>query len=344
MKTPALWLLPLSLFWTTASLAAPPADRLWDAAERLEEQGLTVAPGVKVGATVEVEGSAARQDGKTDTDLVLATAEAWLEVDLAPGVKAEASVLWEQNDTEPAELDTAFIELGGTDEIPLRLSAGRMYLPFGAFNSFMISDPLTLELGETREEAVAIAYDTERWNAWIGAFSGERSSASGIKNAVAALAWTPCDGLTMGTSYSTDIGEGAGYLDDLGGASGSGRTPGLSVYLLLERAPVSVALEYLGACGSLTWRDADNELLSARPRAWHVDVAYELSEVWTAALRYEESYRFKPDEMPRRQCGAALSWQVAPCTTLGLEYLFGTFAAADTGNRHLVTAQLAIAF
>jgi len=36
------------------------------------------------------------------------------------------------------------------------LTAGQLYVPFGAFETGLISDPLTLEIGETRESTVLL--------------------------------------------------------------------------------------------------------------------------------------------------------------------------------------------
>ena len=149
-----------------------------------------------------------------------------------------AALFWEEGDADSLDVDAAYIELGGVEACPLTVSAGRMYLPFGAFNSLLVSDPLTLELGETRETAVALSGEWNGLTAWVGAFAGERDDAENIENAAAALSWSPLEGLTLGISALTDLGEAAGYLDDLNdhlaNEGATDKAVGVSAFLHLE--------------------------------------------------------------------------------------------------------------
>ena len=318
-------------------------------AARAEEwEGLQLAPGVGLGVLVEVEAAYEKSGAEESTDANVATCEIGLEAEPLEGVRGEAALLWEEGDSDSLDVDAAFIELGGTETMPVAVSAGRLYLPFGAFNSFMVSDPLTLELGETRETAVALSGEWKSITAWAGAFAGEREDAEDIENAAAALGWSPVEGLTLGVSALSDLGEGGGYVDDLNDViAGEGRAEkaaGLSAFLLLERGDWSLAAEVLGAAEDLAWTDAEGETTSLRPRAWHVDVAYAFNPAWSAAARYEGSKEFKTDEMPEHQGGAALFWRVNPFAVLGAEYLYGTFEDEASDGRHLATVQLALEF
>ena len=318
------------------------------AARADEWEGLQLAPGVGLGVLVEVEAAYEQTGDEESTDASVATFEVGLEAEPLEGVRGEAALLWEEGDSDSLDVDAAFIELGGTEALPLTVSAGRMYLPFGAFNSFVVSDPLTLELGETRETAVALSGEWRGFTAWVGAFAGEREDAENIENAAAALGWSPVEGLTLGISALSDLGEGAGYVDDLNdvlaGEGTAEKAAGLSAFLLLERGAWSLAAEVLGAAEDLEWTDAEGAATALRPQAWHVDAAYAFNDAWTAAARYEGSREFKADEMPEHQGGAALFWQVNAFATLGAEYLYGTFADEAADDRHLATLQLALEF
>jgi len=70
-------------------------------------------------------------------------------------------------------VDEGYILLDGGDEIPLYLKAGEMYVPFGSFESNMISDPLTLEMGETRETALEIGFESNGFYGALYAFNGD---------------------------------------------------------------------------------------------------------------------------------------------------------------------------
>ncbi|MBW1959235.1 MAG: LbtU family siderophore porin, partial [Deltaproteobacteria bacterium] len=88
------------------------------------------------------------------SDITLATVELGVDVDITKHVKGHVLFLWEEDDTEPVDVDEGFITLDGADVVPLYLNVGKLYVPFGNFESHFISDPLTLELGETRESAL----------------------------------------------------------------------------------------------------------------------------------------------------------------------------------------------
>lgn len=335
--------------WRTVATAAVCALAAAAGAEEVtaEWEGMEWAPGVGIGVLVEVEASLEEQDGEEASDVNVATFEVGLEAEPMEGVRGEAALLWEEG--EEVDIDVAIIELGGTDAVPLVLSAGRMYLPFGVYNSLMVSDPLTLELGETRETAVALSGEWRGFAAWAGAFAGELEDAEEVAKGAAALAWSPADGLTLGVSVLSDLGEGGGYVDDLNEVLEGGGTyadaAGFSAFVQLELDTLTVAAEYLGAVDELEWSDAGGETTTKRrPQAWHVDVAWAFADDWTVAVRYEGSKEFKTDEMPEHQGGAALFWQVHELATIGVEYLYGTFGDAETEARQVATVQLALEF
>lgn len=348
MRSSLTMMMTMALLYTPRMWSEPEQQYLGDVLDARDKNRLHLAPGITVGTTIETEASFTQQGDEDASDLALATFELSLEAALRPGVTGKASLLWEEDETEPIDLDTGYIELGGTAAMPFVLSAGRMYLPYGGFNSFLISDPLTLELGETRETALALAHETEWYHAWVGAFAGELESAGGIENAVAAIDFTPLEWLSVGASWTTDIGEGVGHVGELNetlSADGAyTSTQGVSLHLLLEIAPISVAIESLGAIEDLAVRDANGAETVTRPEAWHIDVAYAASDAWTCALRYEGAREFKPEEMPEHQWGLGVSWQANRFMTVGIEYLYGTFSPSDVDDRHMATTQLAVAF
>lgn len=311
-------------------------------------EGIELVPGLGLGAQVEVEASLEKQGSDENSDINVTTFEVGLEAAPMDGVRGEVTLLWEEGETDSLEVDSAVLTLGGTEDIPLAVSAGRMYLPFGAFNSLMVSDPLPLELGETRETAVALCGEWMGFEAWAGAFTGELDDAEDITKGAAAVAWRPVEGLALGVSVLSHIGEGGGYVDDLNQVladSGSyDDAPGVSTFVMLELNPVTIAAEYLGAVKDMKWTDAEGQTTSAQPQAWHLDVAWAFTDNWSAAVRYEGSKKFKSDEMPEHQGGAALFWQVNAFVTIGLEYLYGTFDAEDVDDRQLATVQVALEF
>ena len=145
------------------------ADALLERIEKLEHrQGLFSRPWMQhiaISGVLEAEAGYVRTDYKNpadadtdETDAVLATMELCIDADLTDYVSGHMVFLWEEDDTEPVDLDTGFITVSGGDKLPVYVNLGKMYLPFGMFESFMISDPLPLELAETRESAIQAGF------------------------------------------------------------------------------------------------------------------------------------------------------------------------------------------
>jgi len=112
-------------------------------------------------------------DDERSSDIVLATLELGVDADISKHVKGHILFLFEEDDTEPIEVDEGIISIDGEDVLPLYLNAGRMYVPFGRFESHFISDPLTLELGETRESAALAGFVNDWVELSLGIFNGD---------------------------------------------------------------------------------------------------------------------------------------------------------------------------
>lgn len=139
--------------------------------EKITPEGIEVIPGLMyIGTLMEVEAEYREQDGQESSDLKLSTFELGLEVKAHELLKGYALLLWEQDDTEPIDLDEAYLVLGDGKGMPLSLTAGRFYLPFGMFYSHFITDPITLELGETRKTAAMLGYTHDYFDIHAGAF------------------------------------------------------------------------------------------------------------------------------------------------------------------------------
>ncbi|MEE8300436.1 MAG: LbtU family siderophore porin [Desulfatiglandales bacterium] len=118
-------------------------------------------------------------DDERSSDIVLATVELGVDADIAKHVKGHILFLFEEDDTEPIEVDEGIISIDGEDVLPLYLNAGTMYVPFGRFESHFISDPLTLELGETRESAVLGGFANDWVELSLGTFNGDIDETGG---------------------------------------------------------------------------------------------------------------------------------------------------------------------
>ncbi len=115
----------------------------------------TLTDRVELSALVEVEVNATDDDiadpGEDTSDITLATVEIGLDAQLSKWSSGHILLLYgEGEEDDHIIVDEGTITLGNLDEFPVYLTAGKMYVPFGSFESNMISDPLTSTLGGYR--------------------------------------------------------------------------------------------------------------------------------------------------------------------------------------------------
>ncbi len=302
---------------------------------------------ISFGGLVEVELSQASggPDSETSSDIVAATVELSVDAEINDSVNAHVLLLWEEDDTDPIAMDEATIEV--TSPYGLVITGGKMYVPFGVFNSHFVSDPITLELGETNESAILVSYETGIFSGSVGIFNGDIDSnkENVIDDFVLSVTATPMKDLTVGVSYITDIAEGDIGLttnpdvDSVGGI-------GLSATYVYDR--FTIEFEYVGALEDFNVNDLndDGDGNGDRPSAFNLEVAYQLNDKTEIAGKYESSSEMF--DQPESQVGAVASYELFPHTAVAIEYLFGeydsSFATAGAEDRHLLTGQIAVEF
>ncbi len=336
------------------------ADRVRRVEEQLEKKPLlgTLSERLTFSGVVEVEAGYESidfadpdVDDEESSDITLATVELGVDADIAKHVGGHVLFLWEEDDTEEVVVDEGFIILDGEDVVPLYLNAGKMYVPFGYYESHFISDPLTLELGETRESAVKVGFANDMFDLCLAGFNGdidETGEDDHIKGYVASATFTlpeeslPDLGLMAGVSYISNLadsdgleGETPGEVADHVGGLGSFVSVSYQERFFLEA-------EYVGAldtfeAGELSF-DGGKDY---EPKAWNLELAFVPIEDLELALRYEGGDDLG-DLLPETQYGAAITYSLFANTSIALEYLHGEFENDD--ERDLLTTQLAIEF
>lgn len=80
-------------------------------------------------------------------------------------------------------VNKAFITIGDFNKSPFYASVGQYYVPFGAYSSAMITDPLTKSLARTKARAITLGIQQQSENAFAGsvyAFQGDtKTNANG---------------------------------------------------------------------------------------------------------------------------------------------------------------------
>jgi hypothetical protein len=264
--------------------------------EKRDIANLHLGNGISVGALLEAEAAIGNEAGQDVSDITLATFELSIEAELNKFISANAVLLWEEDDTEPVDLDVGIITLGGKNDIAWSIELGKLYIPFGSFHSHFVSDPLTLELGETRKSAIIAGYNLGQISVHLGSFNGDidNSDTDKIDDLIASATLTPADGLEIGGFWISDLGETDGLVNGiLENISASGesekitysKTGGAGGFIHLELGKTIFDVEYITAIG-----DFNAGLLGddkQKPDAWNFEAAYVVREDIEVAAKYE---------------------------------------------------------
>lgn len=308
----------------------------------------SLADKIEVHGLIEVEAAYNKPEGGDESsDLALATVELGLDIQATDYLGGHILLLWEEGETEPVDLDEAIIRL--TYPRPLfgltaGFTGGKMYVPFGKFNSFMVTDPLTLDLGETNQSAGMFTLEGAKWLLQAGAFSGETDTTGDndtIDGFVAALEIQPTEQLGFGVSLISDIAESdIALVDDEDLYEES--VMGAAAYISWQIGQFGLEAEYVTALDTFdTALIGLTDLSGDRPEAWNLELAWMPNDRWQVAGRFEQAKDFQDDAT---RYGGTVSYGLFEHAVLALEYLHSDAKGPDADPDHTVTAQLAFEF
>ena len=226
-------------------------------------------------------------------------------------------------DKRPDRLHVDELTFGYTSE-NFDAAVGRMTLPFGRFETALLSDPQTLEIGETQTEFGAHAvYRTGDVHFGAAAFNGNLRSIAPDRAGYAAYAGWEIEPLqlTLGYLSAQHAGKDAPALVDLAAALHTG-------------------VWFVGA----EWVGAPHTGRGQQPRALHVEVGREFGSVWGAGLRYQQTSRFEVlDEGSGRfrEWAVGLNRELFELVHLGVEYAVGD---EDGPRQHLTLVRLTVEY
>ncbi len=323
--------------------------KLGEAIEKKRGEAAGWFEGIEIAGLIEVEaGYFEPYDGPSESDIVLATFELGIASQVTDWVEVGASLLYEEDDTD-LEVDLAFITIYNPDVAPVFLTAGQFYVPFGAYETNLIDDPLTLEIGETRETAAQLGFVYEGFGGSVYAFNGDNK----VKGKSRIDSW----GANLNYAWENDdwgIGVGAGYINDLGDSDSLqdtvndnrnatleeliededtradtfstdplDRTAGWTANLLVTYRGFDLIGEYLSAADrfdpdSLSYHDK-----GAQPSAWNLEAGYTFEVRGyenVVAIAYQGTDEALGLDLPKDSLLVGWSIGVFDNTTFSLQY------------------------
>lgn len=293
----------------------------------------------EIGGAIEIEATHNDTDGEPATsELGVAKAELNIGAKVTEWVRADTTLLYEEDELDVDSATISLMHPGG----PWSLTAGKQGVPFGSYETQLVSDPLTLEVGETAETALVAAYEADGLNAAAYVFKGTNSkgTAGKIDNFGANIGYSlEADDFAFNGSvgYINDISDSDSIQDAITNTNVD-YVAGWTASALVTRGPVTVIGEYVTAVDTIAG-------LGEKPSAWNIEAGIGFDAFGrdaTFAVAYQGTREAASLDLAEKRWLAGVSFDLLENTSLGLELANET--AYDGTDSRTLTALLAVEF
>ena len=317
--------------------------------EKLEQGWLSQ---VDISGAIEAEAGYRKDyDDIKTSDVDLTNVEVGIEAGLNDWVSGFALLKWEEDGGEGVFVDEGGISLGNLETMRYQVSVGKLYVPFGVYETSMVSDPLTLELGEVRVGAINAEFASAGFYGAVYVFNSDVSESGEDDDMIDS--W----GVSLGYQFASEVMNAdltAGYINNLNASGGFSDTldkvdeysAGGTVSAVVTVADITFIGEYLTAL--------DDDYLAtseAKPEAWNLEIAYAFAvsdHQAGIALGYQGSQDAAFLGLPKERWLASASYELTPGLGVALEIARDEdYAGGDGGSGESadsIVCQLALEF
>lgn len=310
-----------------------------------EESGSSWFSRVEVGGVVEVEASRSKTDGSSaEEDVITPTVELGIAAQVNDWVSGEIVLLYEEDtdnddgsgDGSDLSVDTAMVTIADPDANWF-INAGQYVVPFGTYGTNMVSDPVTLDMGETGDTALEAGFGANGLAASVYVFEGDVENKDISSWGAALLYETETQNFAFSghLGYISDIIESDGVGEV---ATASGEAPAWSASAEITSGPFTVIGEYLVATDAVFAASTDE------PSAFNLEVGYGFEAGGIPAI-FALGYQGSDEAdglLPEEKILAALSFEIMDGTTIAAEVSNEEdYAGVETDT---VTGLLAVEF
>jgi hypothetical protein len=294
--------------------------------------------------------------------------ELTVEADVHEWVNGAITLLYEDatfGDDTSVDLDGGTVTIGNLEKFPLYLTAGKIYVPFGALLTHfpddpLIDQPLTLLLGETNEKAALVGLEHRGFSISGYAFNGDMDETEG-ENHVKSYGF---DGhyefahergleLLVGAAYTSNLADADSVTDELQGAGVNtlrDHVGGFNAYMHVGYGKMFFDAEYMTATEDFQ----PNELATgsgkgAQPAVWNFEAGYN----WDWGRNLEIAFKYAGSDesenlgFPEDRYGLCLNQEIFESVIASLAFLHDKFGENDRDgrdDRNVVFGQIAVEF
>ncbi len=223
----------------------------------------------------------------------------------------------EGGDSE-ADLDEALVR---ADLAPWQAELGRLYVPFGSFDTRFVTGGL-VEFGETRRTAMVVR---RRWGSAV-ALAGYLLHSSRDEGLETQLDWgaelrleTFDRSMRVGFGYLSDVRESDNLMDGDFDRVPVGQTAAWDLHAVIESYPFEIGFEAVAAGSRL----GGIEMTLDQPRAQQIEAVWYPIPDYLLALRAERSRELVG--APESRLGLAAAWAPDEALQITLEVLSAEF-------------------
>lgn len=285
--------------------------------------------------------------GKANADVNLATAELDVAVNVNSWVIGFLTATYDDSQLDPQRdtnsrffLKRGFITVGNLRKSPFYGTIGQMFIPTGAFESHMISSPVTKLMARTRTRTLLAGFQQpgdQSWNGSAFVFNGDTTSKHNVQYGMDLEKGQGLWGYdsNFGVTYTSNLAESDGMQDTGGnGFEGFGTSstaerikhnvPALDFHASGRNGNIDYIWEILGAVRPFSREDLVYENKGAKPLALNVELAYHfnlLDEYESAvALGYGYTKDASALNLPKQSIVATVSSSFWPSTVESIEF------------------------
>lgn len=315
---------------------------------------------VEIGGAVELEAGYNDPDsGDSSSDIVVATAEIGVAAQINEWVASELTLLYEE-DEGSVDVDVATIKVADPDG-PWFVTGGQQYVPFGTYQTNLVSDPLTLEIGETRETAVVAGFESDGFAGGLYLFNGDidEGGESDIDSFGLFASYgkeNENSSFRVNVGYISNIGDSDGLQesinDNLAGDDFHDQVPGVTLDAMYSTGPFTFIAEYTAATDNFHVSELTYKGRGAEPSAFNIEAGYGFvlaGKEATLAIAYQETDEAAALGLPEKRIAAAIAVDIMENTSLSFEWAHDdAYRSSDGGSGEnggdTLTAQLAVEF
>jgi hypothetical protein len=294
------------------------------------------APSVEVTGLVEVEAYTTEDFAKDKTtEIELATVEIGFDAKVNSMVDAHILLLYEEPDGPSVDEGTLTYKPNKTSS----LTFGKTYIPFGTFETSLVSDPLTLELAETNETVFMYNFETGGFTLSAYAFNGDIDTDEAIaENDNTDIAYGINIGFGKEDAYSVNLG----YVSNIADSDSLQEVGGTNIDSFVASAAVSFSMnignttlnaEHIAVLDEFAAGDLGGVAAGAEPTASMIDVGFDLGRGVGFAVGYQVTDEALFLGLPETITLVAVSKELGDSASVSLEYKTADdYSVADGGT------------